>query len=311
MKINLEGLQTWYKTRWSSLYMTTDSILRARPVFDWILLEHRNIITNSDVYNLMQNEKFFTSCYQIRSIWASIQECINILEARSASLADYFIQMIKLAVSIFQLPSSNPYKTNAIQIFNYRYLEFQHPAYLLYYYLHPYYRGMGLRNEAFKEAAIAASTLWQNLASSEQNFSILKWMIGDRRTRLGVKKLESMAKIRSYYLTNIKNELSFYGKELNEAELREVVNISTVGEVMILDEDKQDEYDDADDLILEKQNTTLILEEIVDFTQPLQPFFNNNIESDVYVDGNNVGEREVGNMDFDPTSLVDQILDII
>ena len=90
----------------------------------------------------MQSEEFFTSCYQIRLIWAPIKECINILEARSASLADCFIQMIKLAVSIFQLPSSNPYKTNAIQIFNRRYLEFQHPAYLLCYYLHPNYRGI-------------------------------------------------------------------------------------------------------------------------------------------------------------------------
>jgi hypothetical protein len=35
MKINIERLQTWCKTRWGSLYMTTDSILRARPVFDW------------------------------------------------------------------------------------------------------------------------------------------------------------------------------------------------------------------------------------------------------------------------------------
>ncbi|CAB4484208.1 unnamed protein product [Rhizophagus irregularis] len=33
MKINIERLQTWCKTRWGSLYMTTDSILRARPVF--------------------------------------------------------------------------------------------------------------------------------------------------------------------------------------------------------------------------------------------------------------------------------------
>ena len=36
MKINIEGLQTWCKTRWGSLYPTTDSILRARPVFDWV-----------------------------------------------------------------------------------------------------------------------------------------------------------------------------------------------------------------------------------------------------------------------------------
>jgi len=50
--------------------------------------------------------------------------------------------MIKLAIAIFRLPSSNPYKASAIQIFNRRYLEFQHPAYLLCYFLHPYYRGI-------------------------------------------------------------------------------------------------------------------------------------------------------------------------
>jgi hypothetical protein len=36
MKIGIEGLQTWCQTRWGSLYLTTDSILRARPVFDWV-----------------------------------------------------------------------------------------------------------------------------------------------------------------------------------------------------------------------------------------------------------------------------------
>jgi hypothetical protein len=91
---------------------------------------------------LIQDEEFFTTCRQIRSIWAPIKECINILEAKTATLADCFVQMIKLAVAIFKLPSSNSYKTEAIQIFNSRYLEFQHPAYLLCYCLHPYYRGI-------------------------------------------------------------------------------------------------------------------------------------------------------------------------
>lgn len=104
------------------------------------MLEHSNIISNTEVSYLILDEEFFTTCRQIRSVWAPIKECINILEARSASLADCFIQMIKLAVAIFRLPSSNLYKSAAIQIFNRRYLEFQHPAYLLCYCLHPYYR---------------------------------------------------------------------------------------------------------------------------------------------------------------------------
>jgi len=36
MKIKGGGLQTWVKTRWGSLFMTTDALLRARLVFDWV-----------------------------------------------------------------------------------------------------------------------------------------------------------------------------------------------------------------------------------------------------------------------------------
>jgi len=50
------------------------------------------------------------------------------------------------------------------------------------------------------------------------NFSILKWFIGNKRTRLGIKKLEGMAKIRTYFMTNIRNALTHYGKELMDSE---------------------------------------------------------------------------------------------
>ncbi|PKB96689.1 hypothetical protein RhiirA5_385174 [Rhizophagus irregularis] len=127
-----------------------------------------SLITNSHVSLLIQDEEFFVNCHHIRSIWAPIKECINILKSKSATLADCFMQMIKLAIAIFRLPSSNPYKVSAIQIFNRRYLEFQHPAYLLCYFLHPYYRGLSLNGEGFRNAAITATTLWQNLEYSEQ-----------------------------------------------------------------------------------------------------------------------------------------------
>ena len=83
-------------------------------------------------------------CREIRSIWAPIKECINILESNTATLADCFMQMIRLAIAIYRLPSSNPFKASAITIYNQRYIEFQHPAYLLCYFLHPLYRGIYL-----------------------------------------------------------------------------------------------------------------------------------------------------------------------
>ena len=36
MKIKGGGLKTWVKTCWESLYLTTDLMLRARSVFDWV-----------------------------------------------------------------------------------------------------------------------------------------------------------------------------------------------------------------------------------------------------------------------------------
>ena len=71
-----------------------------------------------------------------------IKDCILKLEARTATLVDCFIQMLKLAAAINRLPSTNILKPAIMGIYNRRYQEFDHEAYLLSYYLHPLYRGM-------------------------------------------------------------------------------------------------------------------------------------------------------------------------
>jgi hypothetical protein len=78
----------------------------------------------------------------VSRIMEPIKDCILKLEARTATLADCYIQMLKLAATINHLPSSNTLKSAIIGIYNYRYQEFDHEAYLLSYYLHPLYRGM-------------------------------------------------------------------------------------------------------------------------------------------------------------------------
>ena len=132
-------------------------------------------------------------------------------------------------------------------------------------------------------------------------------MIRDRRVRLDIKKLEGMSKIRSYYLTSIKNELLYYGKDLNSAELREIANISAVGNIISLNNENDDVIDN---ILLEERReteiqtcTNLVLEDIIDLSQSFD-----NIETVDLENNNNIGE-ENGNMDFDPIVLVDQILD--
>ena len=78
----------------------------------------------------------------ISHIMEPIKDCILKLEARTATLVDCFIQMLKLAATINRLPSANILKPAIMGIYNRRYQEFDHEAYLLSYYLHPLYRGM-------------------------------------------------------------------------------------------------------------------------------------------------------------------------
>ncbi|CAG8754365.1 17720_t:CDS:2 [Rhizophagus irregularis] len=296
MKIKGGGLQTWVKTRWGSLFMTTDALLRARP----ILSEHANSITNNEVAALIEDESFFSTCRSVRSIWKPIKECINLLEANEATLSDCFIYLIKLAYAIYRLPNTNIFKPFAINIFNQRFEEFLHLLYILAYYLHPHYRGKGLKDDAFHKAALAAIEIWQSLghtrkeseeliaqlrrfelrlapfdlpyipglespkvwwklikiqprhlpelacrifsinptqANCERNFSILNWILGERRTNLSLKNLEAIARIRSYYMNNIQRELSYISKDLTESELRESINIASVNSIISLEDD--------------------------------------------------------------------------
>ena len=232
-----------------------------------------------------------------------------------------------------------------------------------------FFLGLGLNDEGFRNAAITATTLWQNLGYSEQdcrelitqfrkydqklkpydlsyeknsdtpelwwgslrskpyhlrdlalrlfgiavsqagcerNFSTLKWIIGDRRTRLDVQKLEGISKIRSYYLTSIENELMYYGKHLSDAELREIANISAVGEIIALDDDTNNLLLEEGQIVQQREGiqecNTLILEDIIDFTQPIfenMENLNNNTNDEINIDRN---------MDYNPIDLVDQML---
>ena len=135
-------------------------------------------------------------------------------------------------------------------------------------------------------------------------------MIGDRHTRLDVKKLEGMSKIHSYYLTSIKEELLFYGKDLNENELREVAANFAVGEIIALDNENgitNDLLNETHERIQKRKGKeaetqiTLALENVIDLTCSFDNVENVNLEN------YNMNE-EIGNMDFNPIDLVNQLL---
>src|SRR4051812_14503489 len=86
--------------------------------------------------------------------------------------------------------------------------------------------------------AIKMFSITPSEAGCERNFSVLKWFYGDHWTRLDISRIESMSMMRSYWITNVKKEMAFYGKEITANDLQHCTQISAVV-------DELDEFDDV------------------------------------------------------------------
>ena len=64
-------------------------------------------------------------------------------------------------------------------------------------------------------------------ANCEKIFSVLRWFYGQRRTRLDPNRISKMAKIHSYYISNAKSQLQYYGNLLSEEEVQNHVIFAT------------------------------------------------------------------------------------
>lgn len=116
---------------------------------------------------------------------------VKSLEFKTTSLADCFVELIKLSKKIKSLPPVSDYefKHNCVELFNKRWKEFDIQLYILAYLLHPYYRGKyfilliffknffiilfninlgkGLHPTIFRDIYILAMKIWVNMGGGE------------------------------------------------------------------------------------------------------------------------------------------------
>ncbi|RIB16628.1 hypothetical protein C2G38_2316042 [Gigaspora rosea] len=138
-------------------------------------------------------------------------------------------------------------------------------------------------------------------ANCERNFSILKWFSEEHCTRLQVSRLESMAQIHSFYVSNIKKELKFCDDNFVETELcNSVLNKTVFAEMDNIEINEDEERDEIEIMDLIVNDITTVLQDMVDL---LDPIFgaNNNQEEPILT------EEEM-NMEFESRSIVQDIL---
>src|SRR5271154_3765034 len=81
-----------------------------------------------------------------------------------------------------------------------------------------------------------------NSASCERGFSKLGWLSGKYRINLSTQSLESLAKMSSYYLSNLKKELTYYGRGISTEQIEEIIYS------LDLDEDNDNDDFNSDEL---------------------------------------------------------------
>lgn len=92
----------------------------------------------------MKKRNFFEEINILSQVLLPIKNAITIIESDNITLADVFIQIIRLAYKIKHININNMigFKQHAINAFNKRLEEFEIEPYLLAYFLHPVYRGL-------------------------------------------------------------------------------------------------------------------------------------------------------------------------
>ncbi|CAG8711386.1 ribonuclease H-like domain-containing protein [Rhizophagus irregularis DAOM 181602=DAOM 197198] len=160
-----------------------------------------------------------------------------------------------------------------------------------------------------EELAIMIFSITPHSAGCERIFSTLGWLYGKRRQHLGLSTIESMAKIRSYYLSNMKNELSYISQQCTNEELYEMINNST----FLQFEEEDDEVDNVTNpSALEIPNhevQVLIIESFFNLKDTVKCLDNddeNSDESDIDSDNNSdVGSDNNSDIGSDNNSDVD------
>jgi hypothetical protein len=94
------------------------------------------------------------------------------LEYKITTLSDYFIQLIKLGITI-KIPNllNSEFRSYCLEKFNVRWSQFNFKLYLLGYFFHPSFREKGLRDGIFRQIVHWSVEILINNINGEKNLA--------------------------------------------------------------------------------------------------------------------------------------------
>ncbi|CAB4484763.1 unnamed protein product [Rhizophagus irregularis] len=137
-----ETLRTEILENMSTAFDCANSILSCETILKNIAVQDADTL-NNDIKKIISNRHFYVDLEELVSIIEPIKKALKCLEFKSTTLADCFIEIIKLYAAIKDLPETRQvsFRKECIEIFNKRWKQFDIELYMLAFILHPKYRG--------------------------------------------------------------------------------------------------------------------------------------------------------------------------
>ncbi|CAB5180156.1 unnamed protein product [Rhizophagus irregularis] len=167
------GLKMYIETRWTTVHKCTSSVYRLKDALLHVLDNHEHEISNEAVKAILKKRGFFDDIRILSDILKLIKKAILMLEGSNVTLADCYLHLLRIAAFFKSMPTDDykELRNSCISIFNKRYKEFDEDIYLLGFFLHPKYRGHGMRNNQFERLRKCALRIWKNLGH-KKNFGL-------------------------------------------------------------------------------------------------------------------------------------------
>jgi hypothetical protein len=162
------NLKSSVKTRWSTAWDVCESILRLENSIKFVSIFLKNInfffylfiliyfylikvldeqpdifINATKIKAIILDRQFWHNVEQLKKILNPAKKAIKALELNTTTLADCFVELLKMAQEISTISTFQNvnFKQKYIAIFNKRWNEFDINIYMLAFFLHPKYRG--------------------------------------------------------------------------------------------------------------------------------------------------------------------------
>ncbi|CAG8833046.1 776_t:CDS:1, partial [Cetraspora pellucida] len=137
--------------------------------------ENHSEIISPVILTILCGRGFFTDLQYFSDVLFPIKEAILAVEANHSTLADCYINLVKIVMAIQNLPIDKykGFHNECIKKFNKWFEEFNDPIYQLTYFLHPAYKGLELKFGTFPFIANYARKLWQQIGKSKESCEAL------------------------------------------------------------------------------------------------------------------------------------------